>query len=207
MSRFWPESHGIRGEHRAIGHAVGSGNCADVHTGNQLRADVCRQLADQSDRAHSTNFSAGPGYRRMTGSHRATRDSADHWAICGGFQFAVHRSHSSAHDRRLGSFAAALVHASSSPAIDTGEFNSLLRHFDHGVHSAQHAGRARAGGQSNINQRVRRSSRDCLCRLFSLPLIGSRESRGRLPGWLKLAALAGLSSSLIAGFIARISDR
>jgi amino acid transporter len=38
--------------------------------------------------------------------------------------------------------------------------------------------------------------------LFSLPLIGSRELRQRLPGWLKLAAIAGLSSSLIAGFIA-----
>ncbi len=38
--------------------------------------------------------------------------------------------------------------------------------------------------------------------LFALPLIGSRELRQRLPGWLKLAAIAGLSSSLIAGFIA-----
>jgi hypothetical protein len=33
--------------------------------------------------------------------------------------------------------------------FDTGEFDSLLQHSDHGFHSAQDAGRARAGGQSN----------------------------------------------------------
>jgi len=38
--------------------------------------------------------------------------------------------------------------------------------------------------------------------LFALPLMGSRALRQRLPAWLKVAALAGLFSSLIALFIA-----
>jgi glutamate:GABA antiporter len=38
--------------------------------------------------------------------------------------------------------------------------------------------------------------------LFALPLMGSRALRQSLPGWLKVAALAGLLSSLIALFIA-----
>ncbi len=46
-------------EHRAIGYDIGSRDRADVHPGNQLRPDVCRQPADQSDWADSTNFSAG----------------------------------------------------------------------------------------------------------------------------------------------------
>ncbi len=38
--------------------------------------------------------------------------------------------------------------------------------------------------------------------LFALPLIGSRALRQSLPGWLKVAATAGLLSSLVALFIA-----
>jgi amino acid transporter len=38
--------------------------------------------------------------------------------------------------------------------------------------------------------------------LFALPLIGSRELRGMLPTWLKIAALAGLLSSVVSLLIA-----
>jgi glutamate:GABA antiporter len=38
--------------------------------------------------------------------------------------------------------------------------------------------------------------------LFALPLIGSRALRDCLPAWLKLAAIAGLTSSLVGLFIA-----
>jgi glutamate:GABA antiporter len=37
--------------------------------------------------------------------------------------------------------------------------------------------------------------------LFLLPLVGSRELRERLPGWLKIAAAAGFCSSVVAVFI------
>jgi len=37
--------------------------------------------------------------------------------------------------------------------------------------------------------------------LFALPLVGNRELRERLPGWLKVAALAGFLSSLVGVFI------
>jgi amino acid transporter len=37
--------------------------------------------------------------------------------------------------------------------------------------------------------------------LFLLPLIGSRALRERLPGWLKIAAIAGFCSSVVAVFI------
>ncbi len=37
--------------------------------------------------------------------------------------------------------------------------------------------------------------------LFALPLVGSRALRQRLPGWLKVAAVAELFSSLLALFI------